>query len=217
MNPLALSIHQQESHSQLGAFPVRGPGFIPQDDSFLHVATALAGTNNVRDDHGQPEPRPAPILNEVFVKDPEIASSSIADQKAVEKSQCWPQRWRVLATVLVIGILVSIIAIVIKKLTEPGLSARPTLAPSASPSQSLSGFLAGHSFDNGAALSTPGSSQQLALSWLQQLTLDNMPRDYTLLQFYALAVFNYATGDRLSKNTCFSIQLLLLELHFLQC
>ena len=125
----------------MNAFPVRGPGFIPQDDSFLHVATALASTNNVRDDHGQPEPRPAPILNEVFVKDPEIASSSIADQKAVEKAQCWPQRWRVLATVLVIGILVSIIAIVIKKLTEPGLSARPTLAPSASPSQSF--FTAG--------------------------------------------------------------------------
>jgi Leucine-rich repeat (LRR) protein len=63
----------------------------------------------------------------------------------------------------------------------------------------LYNFLAGNSFDKGAALSTDGSSQQKALKWLEQSTLNNSALDYTLLQFYVLAVFNYATGETLSK------------------
>jgi len=173
------------------AFPVRGAGFISQDDSFLHVAIALDSTNNVRDDHV------------VFVDDqPEIASGSIADEKVVEKAQCRPQRWKVLATVLVIGIIVIIIAIVTTKGKQPAdpsptssPKSSPTSSPSSSPTSfSLLNFLDENSFDYGAALSTGDSSQQKALKWLESTAYNGVSK-YTLLQFYALEVINFATGN----------------------
>jgi len=68
--------------------------------------------------------------------------------------------------------------------------------------QSLFGFLAEHSFDNGTALSTTGSSQKRHLQgWRSKSTLYNSATDYVVLQFYVLAVFNYATGDLLSGES----------------
>ena len=78
----------------------------------------------------------------------------------------------------------------------------PSETPSVSPSQSLFGFLAEHSFDNGTALSTTGSSQKRHLQgWRSKSTLYNSATDYVVLQFYVLAVFNYATGDLLSGES----------------
>ena len=183
-------------HVRPGAFAVRGPGDIPQDDSFLHVDTAPTSTNNVQDELVE-QLEPESLFKAVLVDDSEIPSASIFDHEAAEKAYCRRQGWKVLATFAAIGILGAIIAIVILlKPKPPSPTSSPTLSPTLSP---LFDFLAGYSSDNGTAHSTIGSSQQLAMSWLQQSTLDNMPRDYTLLQFYALAVFNYATGDTLSK------------------
>jgi len=186
------------------AFPVRGAGFISQNDSFLHVATALDSTNNVRDDYGQPNPAPYPKRNEVFVDDqPEIASGSIADEKVVEKAQCRPQRWKVLATVLVIGIIVIIIAIVTTK--------------GKNKSSPLSNYFAENSSDKGAALSTNGSSQQMALKFLEQSTLNNGPFDYTLLQVYALVVMNYATGNTRESESFTQLQGTTCDLDYITC
>ena len=47
--------------------------------------------------------------------------------------------------------------------------------------------------DNGKALLTAGSSQQMALAWVENsTTLYNSARDYILLQYYALAVIYYS-------------------------
>ena len=183
-----------------GAFSVRGPAVIPRDDFFLHVATALA-TNEVQDEHEQLEP--ATLFNAVLVDDPEIANASIIDHEAEGKAQCRRQLRNTLVIILVIGILLAIIAIPIQ-LTKPEpllKTLAPSESPSASPSQSLFLFLAEKSRDNGTALSTTGSSQQKALTWLEQSPLYNSVRDYTLSQFFALAVFNYATGDLLSNQS----------------
>ena len=78
----------------------------------------------------------------------------------------------------------------------------PSETPSVSPSQSLFGFLAEHSFDNGTALSTTGSSQKRHLQgWRSKSTLYNSATDYVVLQFYVLAEFNYTTGDLLSGES----------------
>jgi len=177
-----------------GAFLVRGQDFIPQQDSLI------------LEDHGQLEHET--LFKAVLVDDTKIASAFVVDLQAERKAQNRRQGRNTLMFILAIGILAAVIAIPIQ-LTRPKPSASRTLAPSdnpsASPSQSAIGFLAGQSLDNEAALSTPGSSQERALTWLKQSTLNNSPRDYTFLQFYALAVFNYATGDllRLSSKSWF--------------
>ena len=62
--------------------------------------------------------------------------------------------------------------------------------------------MAEHSFDNGTALSTTGSSQKRHLQgWRSKSTLYNSAIDYVVLQFYVLAVFNYATQDLLSDES----------------
>ena len=231
-----------------GAFAVRGSGFIPQDDTFLHVNTTLT-TNEVQDENGQLEQ--ATMLNAILVDDPEIASASIVDQRAEGKAQCRRQMIVVLATTVVIGIIVYIIVFfMIKSQKKPestpfptspptgssilslppsdNSSSIPSLAPSenasiisslapsenpssisslapsnnpsASPSKRLFGFLAEHSFDNGTALSTNGSSQQKAMTWVEQSSVFNITTDYIVLQFYALAVFYYATGENTFKQ-----------------
>ena len=174
-----------------GAFVVRGPGFIPHDDSFLHVDTAPISTNNVQDELVE-QLEPESLFKAVLVDDPEIPSASIFDHEAAEKAYCRRQGWRVLATFVMISILGAIIAIVIRnkllqKRTDPSTTSSP-----------LFNFLAEKSFDKGAALSTDGSSQQKALQWLEQST--KSASGYTLLQFYALAVFYYATGETLSNS-----------------
>jgi Leucine-rich repeat (LRR) protein len=182
--------HQLHKKALPGAFPVRRPGTYPQHDSiFLHNEIELFSNKTTQSDYYQLVP--ATLFNAILVEDPEIPSTSIFDQEAAEKAYCRRQGWRVLATFAAIGILGSIIAIVIWKLKPPA-DPSPTSSP-------LYNFLAGNSFDKGAALSTDGSSQQKALKWLEQSTLNNSALDYTLLQFYVLAVFNYATGETLSK------------------
>jgi len=163
-----------------GAFPVRRPGTYPQKDSILHNDIELFSNKTTQSDYDQLVP--ATLFNAILVEDPEIPSASIFDQEADEKAYCRRQGWRVLATFAAIGILGAIIAIVIWKLKPPA-DPSPTSSP-------LYNFLAGNSFDKGAALSTDGSSQQKALKWLEQSTLNNSALDYTLLQFYVLAVFN---------------------------
>ena len=82
-----------------GAFAVRGPGFIPQDDSFLHVNTAPAPSA----DEFQDEPKqlePESLFKAVLVEDSEIPSASIFDHEAAEKAYCRRQGWRVLATAI---------------------------------------------------------------------------------------------------------------------
>jgi len=182
-----------------GAFPVQGIRTSRQNYSFVNGNVDL-DSNEIRNEHGQL--KHATLFNAELVIDPEIASATIFDQKAIGKAYCRHQLLRALGTFVVIGVIVCIIAIIgavigsqFKK-PEPLLTTMaPSESPSASPSQSLFGFLAGHSWDEGAALSTSGSSQQKAMTWLNDSPLYNSVRDNTLLQFYALAVFNYATGD----------------------
>ena len=104
----------------------------------------------------------ATLFNAELVVDPELASASVVDIEAEERAQCKRQVRTGLLIFFVIAFLVSIIAIPIELLKqEPSLKTlAPSETPSASPSQSLSGFLAEHSSDYRAALSTPGSSQK---------------------------------------------------------
>ena len=110
-----------------GAFAVRGPGDIPQEDSFLHVDTAPTSTNNVQDELKQLEPES--LFKAVLVDDSEIPSASIFDHEAAEKAYCRRQGWKVLGTFVMIGIVGAIIAIVIWNLKPPSPTLSPTLSP----------------------------------------------------------------------------------------
>ena len=108
-------------HVRPGAFEVRGPGFIPQDDSFLHVDTAPTSTNNVQDELVE-QLEPESLFKAVLVDDSEIPSASIFDHEAAEKAYC---RRQVRNTLVATGILVSIIAIVTWRLTQRPATSSP--------------------------------------------------------------------------------------------
>ena len=162
------------------------------------MVTMILPPMRFRSEQGQLEP--ATLFNAELVVDPELASSaSLVDVEAEETAQCQRQVKTALLIFLVIDIFVSI-PIQKKKASLKTLA--PSETPSVSPSQSLFGFLAEHSFDNGTALSTTGSSQKRHLQgWRSKSTLYNSATDYVVLQFYVLAVFNYATGDLLSGES----------------
>ena len=162
------------------------------------MVTMILPPMRFRSEQGQLEP--ATLFNAELVVDPELASSaSLVDVEAEETAQCQRQVKTALLLFLVIDIFVSI-PIQQKKASLKTLA--PSETPSVSPSQSLFGFLAEHSFDNGTALSTTGSSQKGHLQgWRSKSTLYNSATDYVVLQFYVLAEFNYATGDLLSGES----------------
>ena len=180
-----------------GAFPVQGQGTSPQNYSFVNGNVDF-DTNEIRSEHGQLEP--ATPFNAELVVNPELASASLVDIEAEEKAQCRRQVRTALVLFLVIGILVSVIAIPIQLLKpEPSFNTpHPSETPSASPSENWVGFIVENSFDNGAALSTPGTSQEKALTWVMQNAVYNNATNYIWLQLYVLAVYNYATDDLLS-------------------
>ena len=89
----------------------------------------------------------------------------------------------------------------LKQRPDPSPTSSPTTSPISPPATPLLKFLTEESFDMGAALKTSNSAQQKAWIWLELSTLYNSVTNYTLLQFYALAVFNYATDNTLSNNT----------------
>ena len=185
----------QHSHQQLhvasppqqahpGAFPVRGSRITPQHDSFLN------GDNDFATHEIQKWTRPAGTCNTI---------------------QCWTCGWfRTCQQCLSCWrwsrrnspMSTSSEDCFVNIFGNWHLRFHPNSAPSVSPSQSLFGFLAEHSFDNGTALSTTGSSQKRHLQgWRSKSTLYNSATDYVVLQFYVLAVFNYATGDLLSGES----------------
>ena len=120
------------------------------------MVTMILPPMRFRSEQGQLEP--ATLFNAELVVDSELASSaSLVDVEAEETAQCQRQVKTALLIFLVIDIFVSI-PIQLKKTSLKTLA--PSETPSVSPSQSLFGFLAEHSFDNGTALSTTGSSQK---------------------------------------------------------
>jgi hypothetical protein len=79
----------------------------------------------------------------------------------------------------------------------------PTVPPTAAPTSTLQGLielLSSVSFDNGAALQTLSSSQDLAVKWLANNTNLVAYEDKQKIQRYALAVFYYSTNGNGWQN-----------------
>ncbi len=84
-------------------------------------------------------------------------------------------------------------------------SASPSSIPSASPSTGMFGFLAAHSFDDGLALSTPGTAQRNAMDWLKMNVRPTF--DYEFLQYYVLATLYYSTfGNQWTSTEYYQLQ-----------
>ena len=196
-NSFAEELKEEELEKQAhpGAYQVEGLRSTQQHDSSEHVNIELF-TNEVVGEHGQLEP--APLFKAELVVEPELASASVVDVEAEEKALFQRQVRTAFVIILVMGILVSIIAIPIqltKTKQTVGPTTAPTEYPTASPTSMLFGFLASNTFDDGLALATTGSSQQMAMKWLEDHGI-NSPMDYKLLQFYALVVLYYETAGR---------------------
>ena len=88
---------------------------------------------------------------------------------------------------------------------SPQPSSRPTKSPTAAPTYSperiLSDFLSQHaSFDNGAALRTPGTPQQSAFIFLLDHFADLQLDDRLIELYVLLTFFNAASGFRWSRS-----------------
>ena len=79
--------------------------------------------------------------------------------------------------------------------SSPVPSVAPSFIPTSSPSTDLHGFLAANSFDGGTAINNPGSSQEMALDWLVNVS-GIFEMDYYLLQNYALVTLYYGTAGK---------------------
>ena len=192
-----------------GAFPVLGLVTSSQNNSYVNDNVAI-DTNDGQLEH-------TTLFNAELVVDPELARASVVDIEAEEQAQCKRQVRTALVLFLVIGLLVTIIATPIQ-LTKPKQTPNPTLAPtgsqipstapsetpSQSPSSNLFGFLAVSTFEYGTALGNTGSSQEMAMSWLNT-ELNDHSLDFKMLQFYVLVVLYYeAVGKAWTSSVSLS-------------
>ena len=164
LHPFAEELKEEELEKQAhpGAYQVQGLGSTEQHDSFFEKVDIELLTKEVVSEHAQQEPEP--LLIAKLVVQPELASASVVDVEAEEKALFQRQVRTAFVIILVIGILVSIIAIPIQLTkTKPtaGPTTAPTKYPTASPTSMLFGILATNTFDDGLALATIGSSQQM--------------------------------------------------------
>ena len=191
-----------------GVIAVRGLGRATRANSETTTESWIANfspaiTHAPHNAHEIEEGQTETTLNATLVEESPsvvLASATLLDTVADEKDQR-PHRMINIMVSCGIAIVISIVAVVVAvKLTQKKPESNQTLTPTSSPTTKLHKTLEENSFDDGFALSTDGSPQQLAAEWLESKSGASKLTDGGLLQIYALATLYHATSGDQWKN-----------------
>ena len=130
-----------------------------------------------------------------------LASATLLDTGVEEKYQRPHRMINIMVSYEKTIVFSNLAVVVAVKLTQKKPeSNQETLTPTSSPTTKLYKTLEENSFDDGFALSTDGSPQQLAAEWLESKSGASKLTDGGLLQIYALATLYHATSGDQWKN-----------------